>query len=426
MLVYPKNIIFDYKTYKLYNQFMNKIPTKKSGFNPNWQIKTFNEVCDKISAGGDKPDDCTTEKTEENQIPIFSNGIKNKGLCGYTKTPTITKPALTISARGTIGFACVRYEPFFPIVRLICVIPNEKLVVLEFLCYALQYIIPQGEGTSVPQLTIPNFKKIEIPIPPLDEQKCIASALSKIDAYLENTIKLIEEKERFKRGIAKKLLTCKEGENIPEARFKGFEDEWKEYNLSKIGVSYNGLRNKKANSFVENCNAKYITYKSVYDKNKIDINRLGNVFIGKNENQNLVKYGDIFFTISSETPDEVAISSVLLDEVENTYLNSFCFGFRFDFNILLPEFARYYFRSDYIRKSTYRLAQGITRYNISKKKFLDIIIYLPSLEEQEKICEYLSLLDKEIDNLKKQKELIKEMKRGAMQKLLSGEVRLLE
>ena len=405
---------------------MNKIPTKKSGFNPNWQIKTFNEVCDKISAGGDKPDDCTTEKTEENQIPIFSNGIKNKGLCGYTKTPTITKPALTISARGTIGFACVRYEPFFPIVRLICVIPNEKLVVLEFLCYALQYIIPQGEGTSVPQLTIPNFKKIEIPIPPLDEQKCIASALSKIDAYLENTIKLIEEKERFKRVIAKKLLTCKEGENIPEARFKGFEDEWKEYNLSKIGVSYNGLRNKKANSFVENCNAKYITYKSVYDKNKIDINRLGNVFIGKNENQNLVKYGDIFFTISSETPDEVAISSVLLDEVENTYLNSFCFGFRFDFNILLPEFARYYFRSDYIRKSTYRLAQGITRYNISKKKFLDIIIYLPSLEEQEKIGGYLSLLDEEIDNLKKQKELIKEMKRGAMQKLLSGEVRLLE
>ena len=98
-------------------------------------------------------------------------------------------------------------------------------------------------------------------------------------------------------------MTCKEGENIPEARFKGFEDEWKEYNLSKIGVSYNGLRNKKANSFVENCNAKYITYKSVYDKNKIDINRLGNVFIGKNENQNLVKYGDIFFTISSETPE---------------------------------------------------------------------------------------------------------------------------
>ena len=304
-----------------------------------------------------------------------------------------------------------------------------KKVINDFLYYFIQqdnfnYIANVSIGMIMPRADWSYMSEISFNIPPLDEQKRIASALSKIDAYLENTIKLIEEKERFKRGIAKKLLTCKEGENIPEARFKGFEDEWKEYNLSKIGVSYNGLRNKKANSFVENCNAKYITYKSVYDKNKIDINRLGNVFIGKNENQNLVKYGDIFFTISSETPDEVAISSVLLDEVENTYLNSFCFGFRFDFNILLPEFARYYFRSDYIRKSTYRLAQGITRYNISKKKFLDIIIYLPSLEEQEKIGGYLSLLDAEIDNLKKQKELIKEMKRGAMQKLLSGEVRL--
>ena len=315
--------------------------------------------------------------------------------------------------------------------RGLCSINGKSNIINRYIFYLLSYYKPKllnmQKGTTFGAITKDDILNFKVLIAEdIEEQKRIASTLSKIDAYLENTIKLIEEKERFKRGIAKKLLTCKEGENIPEARFKGFEDEWKEYNLSKIGVSYNGLRNKKANSFVENCNAKYITYKSVYDKNKIDINRLGNVFIGKNENQNLVKYGDVFFTISSETPDEVAISSVLLDEVENTYLNSFCFGFRFDFNILLPEFARYYFRSDYIRKSTYRLAQGITRYNISKKKFLDIIIYLPSLEEQEKIGGYLSLLDAEIDNLKKQKELIKEMKRGALKKLLSGEVRLLE
>ena len=299
----------------------------------------------------------------------------------------------------------------------------------EFVYYQLinsfPYISKFVSRGVVPIMNKTTFENISIAIPLLlDEQKQIASALSKIDAYLENTIKLIEEKERFKKGIAKKLLTCKKGENVPEMRFKEFNDEWKEYNLSKIGISYSGLRNKKAKSFSENCNAKYITYKSIYDKSKIDINRLENVFVDKNENQNLVKYGDAFFTISSETPDEVAISSVLLDGVENTYLNSFCFGFRFDFNILLPEFARYYFRSDHIRKSTYKLAQGITRYNISKSKFLDIVIYLPILEEQKSIGEYLSLLDAEIDNLKKQEELIKEMKKGMINKLMSGEVRL--
>ena len=377
---------------------MNKIPTKKSGFNPNWQIKTLNEVCDKISAGGDKPDDCTTEKTEENQIPIFSNGIKNKGLCGYTKTPTITKPALTISARGTIGFACVRYEPFFPIVRLICVIPNEKLVVLEFLCYALQYIIPQGEGTSVPQLTIPNFKKIKIPIPPLDEQKRIASALSKIDAYLENTIKLIEEKERFKRGIAKKLLTCKEGENIPEARFKGFNDDWKTKTLENICKN---IKTGKLNANAMEKDGQYRFYTCAKDYYKINTYAFDGEAIlisGNGAHVGYVHYYNGKFNAYQRT-------YVLMDFTENIL------------------FIKYYLDIHLKYKINIENNKGNIPY-IVLNTIKDMEIKFPSLEEQEKICGYLSLLDKEIDNLKKQKELIKEMKKGAMQKLLSGEVRL--
>ena len=377
---------------------MNKIPTKKSGFNPNWQIKTLNEVCDKISAGGDKPDDCTTEKTEENQIPIFSNGIKNKGLCGYTKTPTITKPALTISARGTIGFACVRYEPFFPIVRLICVIPNEKLVVLEFLCYALQYIIPQGEGTSVPQLTIPNFKKIEIPIPPLDEQKRIASALSKIDAYLENTIKLIEEKERFKRGIAKKLLTCKEGENIPEARFKGFEDEWETKTLSSISNIKKGEQKNKLDLIADgkypvlNGGMNFSGYCNSYNReaNTITISEGGNAGY-----VNFIK--------------------------EKFWSSGHCYTLH---DLKIDKYFLYQCLKN-SEKRLMKLQLGTALKNIRQSEIVEFELNIPkSIKEQEKIGGYLSLLDKEIDNLKKQKELIKEMKRGAMQKLLSGEVRL--
>mgnify|MGYP004666916677 FL=1 len=395
---------------------MNKIPTKKSGFNPNWQIKTLNEVCDKISAGVDKPNDCTTEKTEENQIPIFSNGIKNKGLCGYTKTPTITKPALTISARGTIGFACVRYEPFFPIVRLICVIPNEKLVVLEFLCYALQYIIPQGEGTSVPQLTIPNFKKIEIPIPPLDEQKRIASALSKIDAYLENTIKLIEEKERFKRGIAKKLLTCKEGENIPEARFKGFEGEWEIVKLGDITKMISGgTPNTKIKEYY-NGNIVWATitditnsYKYLYDSEK-KITELGL----QNSSTKIFPINTVLYSIYGSI-GECAISKV--ECTTNQAILGIECSDKINYNFL------YYLLSNH-KNNAKKLRQFGTQPNINKKIVLNFCFKIPNIEEQEKIGGYLSLLDAEIDNLKKQKELIKEMKRGAMQKLLSGEVRL--
>ena len=383
---------------------MNKIPTKKSGFNPNWQIKTLNEVCDKISAGGDKPDDCTTEKTEENQIPIFSNGIKNKGLCGYTKTPTITKPALTISARGTIGFACVRYEPFFPIVRLICVIPNEKLVVLEFLCYALQYIIPQGEGTSVPQLTIPNFKKIEIPIPPLDEQKRIASALSKIDAYLENTIKLIEEKERFKRGIAKKLLTCKEGENIPEARFKGFEDEWEETQILEF-VNNNIIKIEKGKSIT---------------KSKIEEGDIPVIAGGKTPPYYHNKYNYNFPCITISASGSAGYVwfhdyKIWASDCHVIYTDNKRYNIKFLYHYLKN-----------IQDLIYYLQVGGVQKHVYAKDLIKLNIPNITIEEQEKIGGYLSLLDEEIDNLKKQKELIKEMKRGAMQKLLSGEVRLLE
>ena len=400
---------------------MNKIPTKKSGFNPNWQIKTLNEVCNKISAGGDKPDDCTTEKTEENQIPIFSNGIKNKGLCGYTKTPTITKPALTISARGTIGFACVRYEPFFPIVRLICVIPNEKLVVLEFLCYALQYIIPQGEGTSVPQLTIPNFKKIEIPIPPLDEQKRIASALSKIDAYLENTIKLIEEKERFKRGIAKKLLTCKEGENIPEARFKGFNDDWRKEKLSSMikiqgGYAFKSSEFKKSGIPIIRISNISNTDNNMNMKEVVYYNEI------ENEKSFIIKKSDLLIALSG-APGKSSIYNL----EEKAYLNQRVGLFKIiDTKKINNSFlSQYVFSSIFQNKLKPFITRGVQP-NISPKDIENLDILLPSLKEQEKIGGYLSLLDAEIDNLKKQKELIKEMKRGAMQKLLSGEVRLLE
>ena len=381
---------------------MNKIPTKKSGFNPNWQIKTLNEVCDKISAGGDKPDDCTTEKTEENQIPIFSNGIKNKGLCGYTKTPAITKPALTISARGTIGFACVRYEPFFPIVRLICVIPNEKLVVLEFLCYVLQYIIPQGEGTSVPQLTIPNFKKIEIPIPPLDEQKRIASALSKIDAYLENTIKLIEEKERFKRGIAKKLLTCKEGENIPEARFKGFEDEWEETQILEF-VNNNIIKIEKGKSIT---------------KSKIEEGDIPVIAGGKTPPYYHNKYNYNFPCITISASGSAGYVwfhdyKIWASDCHVIYTDNKRYNIKFLYHYLKN-----------IQDLIYYLQVGGVQKHVYAKDLIKLNIPNITIEEQEKIGGYLSLLDEEIDNLKKQKELIKEMKKGAMQKLLSGEVRL--
>src|SRR5690554_6464821 len=98
--------------------------------------------------------------------------------------------------------------------------------------------------------------------------------------------------------------------------------------LGELGYFYSGLNGKVKNDFT-NGNAKYITYLNVYSNIAIDTNIRDTVKIGDNENQNIVEYGDILFTGSSETPDECGMSSVLTKEPEEKlYLNSFCFGFR--------------------------------------------------------------------------------------------------
>ena len=157
----------------------------------------------------------------------------------------------------------------------------------------------------------------------------------------------------------------------------------------------------------------------------IDVNELGYVDVLENEKQSKVCYGDIFFTTSSETPEEVGMSSVLLENVDELYLNSFCFGFRLNnFSVLSPIYASHYFRGDTFRNILNRLAQGATRFNLSKNNLLKSILLLPPLEEQKAIAEILSTQDKEIKLLQKELEEEKQKKKALMQLLLTGIVRV--
>ncbi len=151
-----------------------------------WEWKSLEEISENISAGGDKPKNCTESKTAKNQIPVYANGVNNNGLVGYTDKATIIKPSLTISARGTIGFVCIRKEPYFPIVRLISLIPCENILCLHYLYFCLNFFIAKGEGSSIPQLTIPKFKSLQIPLPPLKEQEQIASHLDELSSHVKN------------------------------------------------------------------------------------------------------------------------------------------------------------------------------------------------------------------------------------------------
>lgn len=145
--------------------------------------RTLGEVC-KISAGGDAPkDSMSKQKTEKYSVPIISNGIGENALYGYTDAPKVEEPAVTVAARGTIGYAEYRDYPFYPIIRLLTAIPKDSTVVnTKYLYYCLQgkqYSVPMG---GIPQLTAPELKKVEIPIPSLDVQNRIVQVLDNFDS----------------------------------------------------------------------------------------------------------------------------------------------------------------------------------------------------------------------------------------------------
>ena len=163
--------------------------------------------------------------------------------------------------------------------------------------------------------------------------------------------------------------------------------EWKP--LGEIGLIYGGLTGKNKYDF-ENGNSKYVTYKNIFDNIEVDLNNLGTVRVNTGEKQHCIKYGDILFTGSSETADEAGMSSVVTSKFdEMIFLNSFSFGFRFNENIIIPEFAKYLFRSYFIRKEIIKTASGVTRFNISKERFKKIQIPIPPLEIQQKIVKIL-------------------------------------
>ena len=196
-------------------------------------------------------------------------------------------------------------------------------------------------------------------------------------------------------------------------RFPEFSGEWDKYTPGGIGTTFNGLTGKSANDF--GSGSPYITYKSIFDNSKIDVSKIEYVRITETERakqtQNEVEYGDIFFTTSSETPEEVGMASVLLTPMPDCYLNSFCFGYRlFDKQAYLPDFFRFYLRSNNVRRKIAILAQGSTRFNISKNEVMKMSIFLPSQNEQRKISELFSLIEERIETQKKIIEDLKKLK----------------
>ena len=218
-------------------------------------------------------------------------------------------------------------------------------------------------------------------LPSKQEQTKIGVLLSLLDERISTQNKIIDKLQSLIKGLNDSLY-AQYGDKVLTS-------------FAELGTSYSGLSGKSAQDF--GFGKPFITYLNVYSNNVINENEFQYVAIKDDEKQNVAEYGDVLFTLSSETPREVGIGSVYLGK-EKVYLNSFCFGIHItNMEVAFPPYLSYYVSSTAFRKFIYPYAQGSTRFNLCKADFEKASIKLPTLENQKRIYLILGHIDCKIE-----------------------------
>ena len=269
-----------------------------------------------------------------------------------------------------------------------------------------------SSGNSSNKLDSTHFLKQQILVPRVVEQQAIGALFQKLDSLIALHQRKLDHVKELKKGLLQKMFP-KEGANVPELRFPGFTDPWEQRRLGECGTTYGGLSGKTKEDFGHG-EARFVPYTNIFENPIADTGRLESIEIDPKQNQ--VRFGDAFFTVSSETPEDVGMSSVWLSDQPNVYLNSFCFGYRQD-GSFDSDYLAYMLRSQGVRYDIVLLAQGISRFNISKNKVMELDVPFPEKGEQELIGTFFRKLDSLIALHQRELDHVKELKKGLLQQM---------
>ena len=361
-------------TTKTCNKCTNFIKTIKATtqfvvflFVHSWEQRKLGDIVDVRSGKGYK-------HLSEGNIPVYGTGGY---MLSVNQALSYDEDAIGIGRKGTIDKPYILKAPFWTVDTLFYAVPRQNSD-LDFVFDIFQNIDwkKKDESTGVPSLSKTAINEIDISAPCLEEQQVIGSYFSKIDNLIT-----LHQREFFRLILA--FFCCNSTSILPIS--------WEQRKLGDVGTTFTGLSGKTKEDFGHG-NAGFVTYMNVFSNPIADLTQCEKVEIDSKQAQ--VKCGDIFFTTSSETPEEVGMSSIWLGKQPNIYLNSFCFGYRPSIPTN-PYYLGFMLRSAGVRKKFILLAQGISRYNISKNKAMEIVVSIPSDNEQEKVGTFF----KEIDNL---------------------------
>lgn len=402
---------------------MNKTPAVRFiGFAEDWEQRKLGEVSESYSGGtpsvgvkeyygGQIPFIRSAEiNSEITELSLTEGGLKNSsarlvdvGDILYALYGATSGEVGRARLKGAINQAILAIKPHagYDSEYLAQWLRKSKHSIIET-------YLQGGQGN----LSGTIVKELSVDFPLLKEQQAIGNFFSQLDHLITLHQRKYEKLKNIKKSMLEKMFP-KNGSNVPEIRFKGFTDAWEQRKLGEVGKTYSGLSGKTKDDFGHG-EAKFVTYMNVFSNSVCLPNMTEAVEI--DDKQNKVLFGDVLFTTSSETPEEVGMSSVWLENAENIYLNSFCFGYRptKEFN---PYYLAYMLRSPAIREKITFLAQGISRYNISKNKMMDIEIPIPSIVEQKQIGEHFRTLDSLIALHQRKLEKLEQIKQAMLHKM---------
>ena len=282
-----------------------------------------------------------------------------------------------------------------------------------------QKLIGELAGIStIPDLNHNDFYNIDLSHPNKDEQIIIGAFLMGIDELITKNQKKHNHLITFKKSMLEKMFP-KEGQAVPEIRFKGFEGDWEEKELKELGFFNSNGVDKKTNA--EETPVNLLNYMDVYKSKNITSSNCQNLMkVTAKKNQlldNNILKGDVFFTPSSEVPDDIGRVLTIKDNLPNTVYSYHLMRFRPEKNTLCDIYTDYGFSYSLIRKQFIVAAQGIQRYTISKPAFENIEVLIPSLKEQVKIGRYFQSIDSVISSHKKQLTKLKNFKQSLSEKM---------
>lgn len=421
----------------------------------NWDVKKIKWIEHIVMGQSPSSSDYSNNSTN---LPFLQGNVDFKKIypepriyCNTANKRAIVNDIL-LSVRAPIGAINIS-DREYGIGRGLCAIRTHNNL-HKYLYYQLLSRVKElkslGTGSTFEAIAIDDIKNIIEIIPPIKEQKQISSYLdyniSLIDKLIgknEKQIKLLEEK---RKATINQAVTCglDESGNLrqrpkdaksAEASGVGWKDsgvEWigeipKHWEIKKLrylGSCQNGI--SKGGEYFGH-GFPFVNYSDVYKKQTIPSRVKGLVDSSENDRKNYsVSKGDIFFTRTSETVDEIGIASTCLKDIKDAVFAGFLIRFRPFKNILLEEFSKYFFRSDLHRVFFVKEMNLVTRASLSQELLKRLLVILPSIQEQKEISAYLDKRTREIDELrlklKKQNILLKEYRQSLISHVVTGKV----